>query len=136
VKIITIKVPFVNTFSKLFLPVIRNSHFSTIDRLTTFVIILSTMVGKLANKLKELREERGWSQQELAKHSGIDRSTIAYLETDRIASPSAETFIKLAQAFNIHINELFIAAGYLKELSASYYYEETPEKIVEDLKLK
>jgi putative transcriptional regulator len=89
----------------------------------------------LSSKIKELREERGWTQHELSKRSGVDRSTVAYIETDRIAKPSAETFLKLAQAFDIHINELFASAGYIKDIRTIYSHEQTAEQILDEIKL-
>lgn len=56
----------------------------------------------LAEKIKELRAARGWTQLELAKRSGLDRGYIANLEGSKsIKRPSADAFIKLASAFNI-----------------------------------
>jgi transcriptional regulator with XRE-family HTH domain len=89
----------------------------------------------LSSKLKELRKERDLSQEELAKRSGIDRSTIAYLETDRTDKPSAETFFKLAFALDIHVNELFAAAGYIKDPRGDYYNDPTIEQLLDKLKL-
>lgn len=41
----------------------------------------------MKNRIKELRKEKGWSQEELAKKIGVTRQTIAALENQRY-SPS------------------------------------------------
>ena len=57
-------------------------------------------------RLRELREERGFSQYSLAQQSGVGRSTIAALETgERGAHPS--TMRALAQALEVKVPELY-----------------------------
>jgi len=89
----------------------------------------------LAKRLKELRAERDWTQNELAKRSSIDRGYIANLETDQVKNPSADTFLKLARAFNIRPEELYQAAGYVKDARAILPRQETSEEILERLRL-
>lgn len=89
----------------------------------------------LGDKIRELREERGWSQNELAICSGLNRSYIAHMETNRINNPSGDTFIKLSRAFNIHPEELYQAAGYIKEARIPNRFDETPEQMLANIKL-
>jgi transcriptional regulator with XRE-family HTH domain len=57
-------------------------------------------------RLRDLREERGFSQYSLAQESGVGRSTIAALETgDRGAHPS--TMRALAQALGVTVPDLY-----------------------------
>jgi transcriptional regulator with XRE-family HTH domain len=57
-------------------------------------------------RLRELREERGFSQYSLAQESGVGRSTIAALETgERGAHPS--TTRALAQALRVGVPDLY-----------------------------
>lgn len=51
------------------------------------------------NKLQELRDAAGFSQEQLAKKSGMARATISSLETGRMA-PSGETAKKIVTALN------------------------------------
>lgn len=88
----------------------------------------------LGKKLKELRTARDWTQNELALRTGLGRGYLAQLETDVVASPSAETFLKLAYAFNIRPEELYYAAGYLKAHTLSAPRPDTPEEIIEQLR--
>jgi transcriptional regulator with XRE-family HTH domain len=57
-------------------------------------------------RLRELREERGFSQYSLAQESGVGRSTIAALEAaERGAHPS--TMRALAQALRVTVPDLY-----------------------------
>ena len=51
--------------------------------------------------IRMLRDLKGWTQAELAKHSGINATNLSLLENDRveIGKKRAE---QLAKAFNVH----------------------------------
>jgi transcriptional regulator with XRE-family HTH domain len=65
--------------------------------------------------IKQLREEREWTQDHLAEHSGVDRNTIASIETGKSRQPTLTNLLKLAQAFGKRPEELYFAAGYIAE---------------------
>ena len=90
---------------------------------------------RLGEKLKQLRIERELTQRELAQKTGLGRGYLAQLETNVVAKPSADTFLKLARAFNIRPEELYQAAGYIKDTANTYPRQETPEDILERLRL-
>lgn len=89
----------------------------------------------LGKKLKELREERGWSQAKLAMKSGVSRSHISLIELERIKHPRAGVLINLARALDIHEKQLYEAAGYIKEAKSDYDLRETPEQVLDNIKL-
>jgi len=90
----------------------------------------------LRQKIRELRTERGWTQAELAKRSGLGRGYISNLEGAKVVHrPSAEALLKLAHGFNIKPEELYQAAGYIKEISGFTPRPETPEEILDKLRL-
>jgi len=89
----------------------------------------------LGLKIKELRTERGWTQKELGRRSGITRESISAVEIGKSRKPSGETLIKLARAFGIRPEELYEAAGYIKEAKTAYRYKETPQEAADRLKL-
>jgi len=60
----------------------------------------------VTNRLRVLRAERGWSQQELAERVGVSRQTINAVETERY-EPSLSLAFKLAAIFATTIEELF-----------------------------
>lgn len=59
------------------------------------------------NKLKQFREEAGFSQEELSKKSGVSRVTISMLETGTQKNITANTLAKLAEALNKKIADFF-----------------------------
>ena len=60
----------------------------------------------LAKRLKEIRSEKGLSQEELAYRSEITLSQIARIETVRI-NPTVSTIFKIARTLEVPLNELF-----------------------------
>jgi transcriptional regulator with XRE-family HTH domain len=55
---------------------------------------------RLAIRLRELRERRGWSQEQLAARAGISRGYLARLETAR-QDPRLSILEKLARALKV-----------------------------------
>ena len=60
----------------------------------------------LKNKLKEVRAEKGISQQELADMVGVSRNTISSLETGQY-EPTAKLALVLAIALDMKFEDLF-----------------------------
>lgn len=59
------------------------------------------------NRLREYREERGWSQGELARRVGVSRQTINAVETDKY-DPSLPLALRLARLFEADVTAVFI----------------------------
>lgn len=59
----------------------------------------------IGNKIKELRDEKGWSQKRLAEELNIHPVNMTKLEHGK-NMPSADTLIKLAEIFNVSIDYL------------------------------
>lgn len=57
------------------------------------------------NKIKFLRESKGLTQQNLADHLGLGRSTVAMYETDK-SEPDFATLIKLSKLFDVTIDDI------------------------------
>ena len=55
-----------------------------------------------------LRKDKGLTQEELAKESGIAYTTIVKLEQGLLDNPTLKTLQKLAKVFNIKIDELIL----------------------------
>lgn len=64
----------------------------------------------LDDTIRRLRENSGFTQQQVAEVLNIDRSTYAYYETGR-TSPSINTIRKLVKLFNVSY-EMLLDAGY------------------------
>ena len=61
----------------------------------------------MKNRLKEVREAKGWSQGELARRLGVSRQTINAVETDKY-DPSLPLALRMARLFAVSVPELFI----------------------------
>lgn len=61
----------------------------------------------MKNKVKEMREERGWSQGELAKRLNVSRQTVISIEKERY-NPSLDLAFTLADLFERRIEDIFI----------------------------
>ena len=62
----------------------------------------------IKNRLKELREISGMSQEELAKKSGISRTTLSKIENNEEVNVNTRTIAKLADVFNVKPSEIFL----------------------------
>lgn len=60
----------------------------------------------MKNKVKEMREERGWSQGELAKRLNVSRQTVISIEKARY-NPSLDLAFSLADLFERRIEDIF-----------------------------
>jgi len=59
------------------------------------------------NRLRELRDERGWSQGQLAEHLDVSRQTINALETGKY-DPSLPLAFRIARLFGHPIESIFL----------------------------
>ena len=60
----------------------------------------------LKNNLKEVRQKKGLTQEELSANVGVSRQTIISIERYRY-KPTLELAMKLAEKLNIKIEKLF-----------------------------
>jgi transcriptional regulator with XRE-family HTH domain len=60
----------------------------------------------LYKNVKELRKKMSWSQQKLAEKSGLSYNAITKIEQNVATHPTIQTMTKLADAFNVSIDEL------------------------------
>lgn len=58
-------------------------------------------------KIKELRQKKGLTQEELAFESGVNRTTIVQLENGEEVNVTARTLKKLANCLEVDIKEIF-----------------------------
>ena len=61
---------------------------------------------QLGMRIKFLRKERGWSQEDLALEANVNKNYICDLENGR-RNPSLDILERIAVAFNISLSELF-----------------------------
>jgi putative transcriptional regulator len=60
----------------------------------------------IANRLREVRDERRWTQADLAARVGVSRQTINSIETGRF-EPSLGLALKLARLIGVPVEQLF-----------------------------
>lgn len=66
---------------------------------------MSGLVRNFGAAVRELRETRAWSQEQLAEHAGLNRSYVGEIERGRVIA-SIVTVDKLASAFGVPISHL------------------------------
>ena len=60
----------------------------------------------MKNRLRVLRAERNWSQQDLAERLGVSRQTINSIEAERY-DPSLPLALKIAKVFALPVEQIF-----------------------------
>ncbi len=60
---------------------------------------------KFGEKLKELRNEKGMTQPEMAEAIGIEQSYLSKLENDK-SLPSRDTFVRILEVFELGIADV------------------------------
>lgn len=59
-------------------------------------------------RIKELREKKRLTQEELAEKSGVSRTTISNLENDSNKTVNTRTLSKIASALGVKLESLFL----------------------------
>jgi putative transcriptional regulator len=59
------------------------------------------------NRLRVLRAERDWSQQDLAEKLGVSRQTINAIETEKY-DPSLPLALKMGKLFDLCVENIFL----------------------------
>jgi transcriptional regulator with XRE-family HTH domain len=66
---------------------------------------MTPALRRLAMRLRRIREDRGLTQEQLAKRAGISRVYLAMLETQR-QDPRLSVLVKLARALKVKVGDL------------------------------
>lgn len=75
---------------------------------------MNQIVSSFGTTVRQLREQRGWSQELLAEHSDLNRSYIGELERGQ-AIASLLTLKKLSLAFGVSLSQLLSHAERLDQ---------------------
>ncbi|MBN1877912.1 MAG: helix-turn-helix transcriptional regulator [Anaerolineae bacterium] len=67
---------------------------------------MSELRRQFARRLKELRQQKGMTQEELAQATGLSISFIRSIE-QAIYAPSFESLEIISRAFNVDVKEMF-----------------------------
>lgn len=81
----------------------------------------------LSQTLKRLRENSGYTQQQIANALSVERSTYSYYETGK-TTPDIKTLSKLAKIFNVSLSEILESEERariqsLQDFSSDLYYD-------------
>lgn len=60
----------------------------------------------ISKRLKELRKEHNWTQQDLAQKSNLSFNAITKIEQGVAKHPTLKTLLKLAEAFGVSLDKL------------------------------
>lgn len=74
------------------------------------VLYMRSRNAAVRNRVRELRMERGMTQEEIAERVGVSRQTIISIESGRY-NPSILLAYKLARAFDQSIEAVFFCEG-------------------------
>jgi transcriptional regulator with XRE-family HTH domain len=64
----------------------------------------------IGKRIRELREERGLSQREVARRAGLTPSGVGFIELGQTQQPSAKTVVAIARALSVPVEELLADA--------------------------
>jgi transcriptional regulator with XRE-family HTH domain len=68
-----------------------------------------TPLGKF---IRDERDRRGWSQEELAARADMAASELSNVERGARGLPKPPRMIAIARALNMHVSELYVVAGF------------------------
>lgn len=60
-------------------------------------------------KIREIREQKNMTQEELAEKSGVSRVTISMLENQIDRATSTKTLLKIAEALDTTVDQIFFS---------------------------
>lgn len=60
-------------------------------------------------KIKEVREARGMTQEELSQESGVSRVTISGLENGTTRATTTKTLVAIARALGVSVDQIFFS---------------------------
>ena len=66
----------------------------------------SQLQKNFGNRVRELRNQRGWSQEEFAERCGVDRTYISGIERG-VRNPTLIVINEISLGFGINMSELF-----------------------------
>ncbi|MCM3412412.1 helix-turn-helix domain-containing protein [Metabacillus litoralis] len=84
------------------------------------------MVGK---RLRELRQEKGYSITELAELAGVSKSYLSYIERDVQKNPSLQFLKKIASTLEIEV-EVLLGSSPSEELSREIVLDKEWSKLL------
>jgi transcriptional regulator with XRE-family HTH domain len=88
---------------------------------------------ELGKRIRELREEIGVTQGQVAGEAAVSQGYLSQLENGDVRNPSAAVILRLAQAIHVDPDDLFEAAGYPTVRTLKRVYEGYEANVDPDL---
>ena len=88
---------------------------------------------ELGRRIRELREEIGFTQGQLAGQAAVSQGYLSQLENGDVRNPSAAVILRLAGAIHVDPDDLFEAAGYPTVRTLRQVYEGYETNVDPDL---
>lgn len=83
--------------------------------------------GSFAGYIRHARKARGWTQEELADHSGLGVRTVIRWELGEVTEPDARQVIAAADALEVEPEDAFYALGWLRRKDDTVVVAPDPE---------
>ncbi|MDK8190550.1 helix-turn-helix transcriptional regulator [Paenibacillus sp. UMB7766-LJ446] len=77
---------------------------------------MTTLRNSVGERIREIRKAKGWTQQQLAEHSGLDDAYIGSVERGE-RNFSIDTLEKIVTALKVSTSDVFIAIDEDEEIS-------------------
>jgi transcriptional regulator with XRE-family HTH domain len=61
----------------------------------------------MGNKVREIRQKRGWQAQQLAEKAGISTATLSNIETGHIPETGVYKALRICKALNVSVATAF-----------------------------
>ncbi len=88
---------------------------------------------ELGKRIRELREEIGFTQGQVAAEAAVSQGYLSQLENGDVRNPSAAVILRLAQSIHVDPDDLFEAAGYPTVRTLKRVYEGYEANVDPDL---
>ena len=88
---------------------------------------------QLGKRIRELREEIGFTQGQLAGQAAVSQGYLSQLENGDVRNPSAAVILRLAGAIHVDPDDLFEAGGYPTVRTLKRVYEGYEANVDPDL---
>jgi transcriptional regulator with XRE-family HTH domain len=113
-------------------------HAAASPSAAAFVPAPEAVQAQLCRRVRELRAERNWSLDALAKASGVSRSMLSQVERGR-ANPTLAVAFRIARAFGMPLAELVEAPGVGSQIAViraadrAFHYRSDPDCTIRTL---
>lgn len=86
-------------------------------------------MNRLGACLRELRDARGWTQEELGERADVPQTTVSSLESGRVTRTSDANMARLAKALSVPRRVLYAAAGLIETEEELQWIAQQPDAL-------